>query len=65
MTLGPLLFLLYVNDLPNDIGNKAKPILFADDTSILITASDTAKLQNDVNIVFEQINKWFEANFCP
>jgi hypothetical protein len=45
------------------MGNKAKPSLFADDTSVLITAPNTAKLQNDINIVFEQINKWFEGNF--
>jgi hypothetical protein len=34
--LGPLLFLLYINDLPNALSGKATPILFADDTSILI-----------------------------
>jgi hypothetical protein len=35
--LGPLLFLLYINDLPNAIIQNATPILFADDTSIIIT----------------------------
>jgi protein associated with RNAse G/E len=61
--LGPLLFLLYVNDLPKVIEHKALPILLADDSSMLITAPNTTRLQNDVNIVFGQANKWFEANF--
>ena len=36
--LGRLLFLLYINDLPKVIGSKAIPVLFADDTSVLITS---------------------------
>jgi retron-type reverse transcriptase len=35
--LGPLLFILYINDLPNSIIQNVTPIIFADDTSILIT----------------------------
>jgi hypothetical protein len=31
--LGPLLFLLYINDLPSFVKNQSKPIQFADDTS--------------------------------
>jgi hypothetical protein len=34
--LGPLLFLLYINDLPGNLSDLAKPVLFASDTSILI-----------------------------
>ena len=37
--LGPLLFILYVNDLPN-VSNKCVPILFADDTTILFEANN-------------------------
>jgi hypothetical protein len=33
--LGPLLFLLYINDLSKTINKKSKPIIFADDTSIV------------------------------
>jgi len=36
--LGPLLFLFYINDLPRAINDKSVPVLFADDTSILITS---------------------------
>jgi len=33
--LGPLFFLLYLNDPPNIIPDLSKPVLFADDTGII------------------------------
>jgi mannose/fructose/N-acetylgalactosamine-specific phosphotransferase system component IID len=38
--LGPLLFLLYVNDTLHVISDISNPILYADDTSLIITNSD-------------------------
>jgi len=38
--LGPLLFLLYINDLPQIINKASAPIIFADDTSILFANSN-------------------------
>ena len=50
------------NDLPKAVKHKALPILFADDTSILITSPNINQLQSDLYIVFAQLNKWFKSN---
>jgi hypothetical protein len=61
-TLGPSLFLLYINDLPKIIYNKPLNILFADDdNSTLVSNSNSTDFRNDMNIVFERINEWFKA----
>ena len=44
------------------IEHRAIPILFADDTSILITIPNNIQFHSDLNIVFGQLNKWFKAN---
>jgi hypothetical protein len=61
--LGPLLFLLYINDLPRAIVQHATPVLLADDTSMTITERDARKLQDDHNTSFCQISEWFHLNF--
>ena len=58
----PLLFLLYINDLPLSVKHKALPILFADNTSILKTSPSSNQLQSDLNIVFAWLNKWLTSN---
>jgi hypothetical protein len=46
--LGLLLFLLYINDLPNITINKSEPTLFAEDTSIIITNSSPVDYKNNI-----------------
>ena len=48
--LGPLLFLLYINDLP--LASKLFALLFADDTTLLASADSVESLNNFVNIEF-------------
>jgi hypothetical protein len=60
--LGPLFFLLYVNDLPTVITNNAKIILYADDTSIIMPNSSLQELESNMNKHFIATNEWFKAN---
>jgi hypothetical protein len=45
-------FLLYINDLPKSINDNAEIVLFADDTSIIITSPNPITFENNVNKVF-------------
>jgi hypothetical protein len=60
--LGPLLFLIYTNDLPNLIKMTSFPVLFADGTSILFAQSNLTGLNNNMNSIFETVNDWFRLN---
>jgi hypothetical protein len=60
--LGPLLFLVYTNDLPKLINKTSLPVLFADDTSILFAQPNLTDLHNNRRSIFETLNKWFKAN---
>ena len=59
--LGPLLFLIYINDLSN-VSNKSQLVLFADDTNLFINAKDPDILQDAVNKELADIAKWLKVN---
>jgi hypothetical protein len=59
---GPLLFLLCICDLPTTIISESKPILFTDNTSIIIYHSESDYLQNSINDVLASLNNFFIAN---
>jgi hypothetical protein len=59
--LGPLLFLLYINDLPLNI-HGANLVMFADDISVLITNSDVCALQRKIDRVIAVLEIWFNRD---
>ena len=54
--LGPLFFLMYINDLVDDISSDAK--LFADDTSLFSVVHDEITSANQLNRDLKIISKW-------
>ena len=59
--LGPVLFLLYVNDICN-ISNILNFMLFADDTTILSTHKDTKLLYEQANNELDKLQNWLRLN---
>jgi hypothetical protein len=65
--LGPLFFLIHINDLPSEItrtlSNKnSSIILFAHDTSAITSKPCLMNFERNLNIVFS-MKKWFNSNF--
>ena len=59
--LGPLLFLLYINDLPS-VSPILKFIMFADDTNIMFSNNDLKVLETKLNNELNVISDWFKLN---
>jgi len=66
--LGPLLFFIYVNDLPSSIpytlaGENSSITLFADDTSVITNDPDLKKFERNLNINFKIIMECLTPTF--
>ena len=55
--LGPLLFLLYINDIAN-VSDILFSILFADDTSVFIQGDQLDDITNKMNLELKKLVAW-------
>ena len=55
--LGPFLFLLYINDLPNCLDSSV-PALFADDTSLTASGASASEIHDILKIELNKVHTW-------
>jgi len=60
--LGPLFF-IYINDFSSIISEIANPVLFAGNTSIIISHTNPEEFKNNINMVLIEKISWFQSNF--
>jgi hypothetical protein len=60
--LGPVFFLIYINDLPKLAPTDTKIPLYADYTSIIVTSPNLENYEKQINKIFRDINYWFKLN---
>ena len=59
--LGPLLFLIYINDLCS-VCKHTFPILFADDTNLFSSGTEIKTLETNINNELSHISIWLKVN---
>ena len=60
--LGPLLFIIFVNSLPESVDTNCKCVMYADGITLLVSSSDPSILQNYLNLNLNKIANWFQSN---
>ena len=59
--LGPLLFIIYINDIP-EISSIEKFILYADDANIIVTANTIEEVYNQEVSLIDNLEDWVHCN---
>lgn len=58
--LGPLLYIVYTNELPNTIDHNM--VQFADDTTVIFSIDDGENTSNEICVTLDYLQMWFAAN---
>ena len=59
--LGPLLFLLYINDIPQALSDS-QTYIYVDNNSILYQDKNVGEMENVLNKIFANVCEWFIDN---
>ena len=59
--LGPLLFTLYINDLPTCV-DICKVMMYADDTVIFFSAAQISEIELQLNLGLINLSEWLSTN---
>ena len=60
-SLGPLLFLIYINDLLCAL-EKSEPDIYADETGVFVSGGDMKILEGNLNFDLQHVCSWLHAN---
>jgi hypothetical protein len=63
LILGPLVFLIYISDLPLILERYSLPVILVDKTSVVITDTNSTNFLIISTEIFSQLSKWFSANW--
>ncbi len=58
--ISPLLFILFLNDLPNCLPDNVECALYADDIALWITGTDFQEMENTMNQALRKLGKYFD-----
>ena len=59
--LGPLLFIMFINDLPNSI-KESRCLVYADDTTLYATGTNSHNIEFALNEDLKNVSQWFRQN---